>query len=95
MSKEVTCLSVWPWGMNRTTSSSGLWALHQGHRAAAEGTKVSRWLKVWGTIADGEMLGEHNLFSVSERKVRGQLLRGSGHLPIGEQGKAERPVNGG
>lgn len=24
MSKEVTCLSVWPWGMNRTTSSSGL-----------------------------------------------------------------------
>lgn len=56
--------------------------------------KASRWLKGWGTIADGEMLGERNLFSVSGKKVRGQLLRTSGHHPVGEQGKAERPMDG-
>lgn len=69
------CLAL---GINRRISSSRLGV------SAAEGTKASQWLKVWRKIADGEMLGEHNLFSVSERKVRGLVLRGSGHLPVRE-----------
>lgn len=60
-----------------------LWVqLYQGHRAAAEDTKALGWLEGWGDTTPSVCQKEKQDFS------------SWGHLPVEEQGKAERLVSG-
>lgn len=87
MSKEVIYLSIWTWASGK----DNVWLRALGFTKdvvllCRNRKEASPWLEGWGTIAGGEVLGEHNLCSASETKMRRQLLRGSGYPPVGEQG---------